>query len=231
MATLSTADIFNGIFEDTPKFFHYERDVLEIVCSLHRLKNDMSITHSIMELPESIDYSIITDQDRELAEKIRRYFQNTFTLRRLQNRFMSPWMRTVEEILSSEKQISSDKLKVAVKLPIHYKENLIVDEVVKTHQSLPESKNNKLDSVDESVRFVKHYKRNTIKNRSDVFFFEDSKNRLIKVEVKNGDVSLPLWKHFVGTSETIKIKGSLIVKKQPGHLFSLYELTNDYEIS
>jgi hypothetical protein len=183
-----------------------------------------------MELPESIDYSIITDQDCELAEKIRRYFQNTFMLRRLQNRFMSPWMESVEKVLSSTKQVSYDNLKVAVKLPIHYEENLIVDEVVKSHQSLPESKNNKLESVDKSVRFVKHYKKNTIRNRSDVFFFEDSKNRLIKVEVKNGDVSLPLWKHFVQTSETIKIKGQLKVKKQPGHLFSLYELTNDYEI-
>lgn len=233
--TLNNNDwIEEDIFSEKKRkveYLYFDDDTLALVCSCLRTGKDLAQTFTIVEQvgKKQIDIKgIIKSEDRELADKISIYFQKKFTLRRLKNEYISPWMQKAEAVLQTPKIIREDHIGLLVKLPDFFIENREMETIFKKYKSYPSPK--KAVDFDNYISFVESVKRNSKNQKHITYYFSTTEDYLVSVTVPNNNIAIGAWQFIADEIKTVKLKGIMTVSNQAGYDFWLLKLNSNYQI-
>ena len=228
-------DVFSGKKRPV-EYLDFEEDSLALVCGCLRVGKDLPQT--FMTVQEAgkrrVEFkSAVISEDRAQAEQIRSYFKNRFTLRRLKNQHISPWMTKAEAVLETPKTLREDHISLLVKLPDFYRENTEREAIFKRYKTMPEPSNRytattELDSV---VRFAGSVERNSKNQKYVTFYFSTEDDYLVAADVERSDMGYGLWRWLSSTDKPFRLKSeSVTVAHHPGYDFYQMRLNSNYDI-
>jgi hypothetical protein len=223
------------VIKREPAFYEFEDDILAYVIAWSKMGIATFECHELIQRsPERENdpaYNItLTDDDREEAAVIRRFFQNKIMFRALNDEHVSKWMSSVTELLASPKKILHDHIKIIVTLPRFYKESKDTEALFKQCVSL-DPNNLWVGEFDEVYEHIGTVHRDSKHENEYRYYFKNSKNQVLAMFLPSNSPALPLWKYMLAKNNRVKIKAHLGIGRQPGHDFYYYKLGNFYEIS
>lgn len=228
-------------FDDTtvrvkePIFYEYSDDILAYVVAWQKQGRAPFECHGLIqrspEYENDTAYSIdLTDDIREEAAAIRRFFQNKIVMRALKDEHVSKWMNAVTEMLASPTKINNEHIKIIVTLPRFYKESKATEAIFEGCTSIDPTEPF-LGEFNENFEYLGTVRRES-KNENELRrYFKNSKNQVLAVFLPSNSPANPMWDYLLSKSNTVKIKSHTTIGRQPGHDFYFYKLGNFYEIS
>lgn len=219
MASMGNFDIVefsDFLAEDTEKsavYIEHTDDLLALVCSLLRGNVDLSkITQILMDIgiSEGEIKSTISLHDRQYANDIRKHFLKKHTLRRLKNEFISQWMKEVDDICNDSLRIKKECVRILVTLPRFYEQNLILESLIKSYASAPETPGFEFKG---EIEFVKKVHRKSRQENHFDYYWKTPDNHLMRFRTKSTDFGETAWdsitcarRIFVNSTNTFRAK-------------------------
>ncbi len=172
----------------------------------------------------------ISAESKERAEKIRKYFKQSFLLRRLKNEFISNWMNTVDVALDATETAKQSWLAPLISLPRFYEEGIATDKIFKSAKPLDPTKLDRNYKFQGEVKFVGKVHRVAKNANTWRYYFKDQKENLLLLETAATNNTIPILEFLVQSAKSIIIDATVGYTLHPGHDFLHYRLTSDYEI-
>jgi len=228
-------DVFSGKKRPV-EYLDFSDDSLALVCGCLRSGQDLVQTFTTVSEAgkRRLEFKkVINNDDYNQANKIRSYFKNRITVRRLKNQYISPWMTKAEAVLETPKTVREDHVSLLVKLPEFYRENTEREAIFKRYKSMPQPFNaykstTELNSI---VRFVGSVERNSKAQKHTTFYFSTEDDYLVAVDVQRSDMGYGLWSWLSSTDKPFGLKSeSVAVAHHPGYEFYQMILNSNYEI-
>jgi len=223
------AKLIKGI--DKPKeYLEFSTDPLALVCAMLRAGKDYYAIGNTLQGVGSRKIktdAVITEEDTEYAQRIRKHFRNKILLRRLKNINISKFMLAVDELLETPLRIEKDSVRPLMKLPDFYKEDKATESIFAAHKSLP-ARNVK--GLDNTLEYVGTVQRRNSRTKVDMQYWRTPNNHLVCVTFPLHDMGRSAWECF---SKHGKIKINTIsggVSKVTGYDYFVYQLGTDYEV-
>lgn len=202
-------------------------DLLVLASTAHRIK---SHTHCRLTSEEILKF--ITNEDREKAEEIRKYYSQKIMMLKLKEARFSSFREQLNKLVHSDgKMFREDMLGVAYHLPKFYEYDTQMDEIkiqVTQDQSFDKlDKDGKPKSLGLTCNLtpIKRLHRKTKhRNTYEYWFKDDNLNAGVVLYTTPDNQLLPLWEHFFDKKEVLRIKGNYIRQKIDG--FEHFKLHN-----
>jgi len=175
-----------------------------------------------------------TLRHHELANTIRRYFNNKYMMMRLHNvknyhgTVISKFQSDVEKMLETPLVVQGKNLAAFCKLYDFYFEDKATEAIFVNARSFSKS----IDSfyVDHEITFAGSVQRNAKDLNYTTYYWLTENQHLIAKRVKRGHAEGPLWE-YLSKKGSINIRGNLTTNKTIGHDFRLARIIGgDYEI-
>lgn len=209
------ADIVSRYELNTDLKIHFDSDPLAEVMSLHRKGYQPFEIFLFIDDKDSTTGCKITDEDRALAEKVRRHFQNKFMLLQLRQRELSEFQRTVQDMLSRQNYIVGNEIAPLVKLLAFYEEDrqsekIFANSVTWDDVGAP------MELVENTLTFVGSVRRKA-KNEDIVrYFWKTNSGHLVKIDVNANTHENQAWK-LVAKLPEIKVTGNIFTLHLHGY--------------
>jgi hypothetical protein len=228
---LEWEDNFNSMFavkeKKEPKYVEFAVDPLALVLKWLDEGKHLSEIYSFLE---NVEYTPI---DKELLSKllirageVRNFFKNSIVFRRLKGEHISSFMEAVEELNENIFKVNVDHIKILVKLPDFYRESMETRELFSKYKSLKSLGIS--GEIEEPWTFVKKIKRSSKNENLWRYYFSNSKNELMNINVSTSS-DARIFLDYICELKTVGFKGTAFSTRQPGHDFYYYKLSN-YEL-
>ena len=231
--TITSWDNLNEIaFPDKETSYTFTHDPLLISCTLRRMikeaesENKMTYRNwSLVENMKSI-VAAITDQDRLFAETVRSYYRSKLLVAKLRNEHFSKFRTDLIKYLEeSPTKITSEFIGMVYKLPYFYEYDMQLTEIFGSEYAEVKSSLQKKDKV--TLEFIAVANNGRKRCLSHEYWFKDSKDNRILVEVARNNPMLNLWDQVIKNG-----KINIGAKFEQRHKDNLgYYIANGWEIN
>lgn len=165
---------------------------------------------------------VITDDDRALAEKIRRHFQNKYLMRQLQQKEISTFQKNVLRLLESSKELNGSDIGPLVKLHSFYLEDKQSEKILANSCSIP-TPGESFDLNNTELEFAGKVARKA-KNEDVVrYFWRNKDGYLFKIDANANTHEGQAWK-VVASVGKINVLGKIFTVHLHGYDFVVGEL-------
>lgn len=216
------------------EYLNFGTDVLGLVITLTEQGKGLVeigelLTNSRNHEPDT--YKSLSPLAHQLqADKIRKYFVNKHTMRRLKGEMISDWMLAVDEIAEDPERINKDSIKILVTLPKFYKENRDLETLIRDYKSVPSKVAMPLVDFDMNIQFVKTLERNALSGKYKDYYWSTPTGHLLRIRQEPSDVGISAW-DYISQQGTIRIKGKYCkAVRLQGHDFSVLQPIPTMEI-
>ncbi len=157
---------------------------------------------------------LITDQDRELAEKIREYYTKKFFWRALSEvRPLSDYRRRLINLLENRIRNCKDQdCGIYYKLPYFYEEDVVYEEFrkkLKTTEIKPLGMERQ-NVVVKSLEFLTTTLSAQRKRKIIRYWFKDSSDYLYGIELTSDNPLLPIFDDYLKENSTVNFKTRIV---------------------
>lgn len=216
--------------ERPKEYLEFNTDPLALVCAMLRAGKEYYAIASTLQgvgTRTVLTDTVITDEDKEYAQRIRKHFRNKILMRRLKNMNISKFMQAVDEILETPLRIEKDSVSPLMKLPDFYEEDKVTEALFAEHTSVP-ARNVK--GLDTTLEYAGTVKRRTSRTKVDMQYWRAPSNHLVRVIFPLHDMGRSAWECFAkhGKIKINTISGG--VSKVTGYDYFVYQLGADYEV-
>lgn len=217
LATL--ASVFDTI-DDTPyrmrvsesENITFNEDPLVLSCTQYRLSTEVIDPNETRRLygikTDTIHLTqLATQEDRELAAKIRTYYGGKIAFAKLRGNKMSKFREDLAKFISIEwngpAEISEDFIGMIYKLPYFYEHDvLLVSEIFDSEYQVINKRQESWEEV--TLTYIRSLNEYQKKNPSIKYWFTDDYDNRYSVSVEKNNSLIPAWEHFIKNPVTIK---------------------------
>ena len=151
-----------------------------------------------------------TVEHLKLANDIRKYYSQRFTMDTLHGRKLSKWRTTLAGILKRDEllEIPEDENRILTKLPEFYYYDQAIENIIDTHE--PVTKYKRGEGVEVKgwpITRVKHLIRKTSKSYHNEYWFTGPKGEALRYTLRKGNELTFLFDKVVSEGRTIKLIG------------------------
>jgi len=186
------------------RIINFNEDPLVLACTLKAYQEEGK---GYLSLDDHLLPGLITDQDRDLAEKIREHFTKKFFWRALSDtRSLSDYRRRLINLLENRiKSCKDQDCGIYYKLPYFYEEDVIYEEFKKTLKtkiidSLGSSRHNKMSK---RLTFLKTTLCSQRKRKIIRYWFKDNNDFLYSIELTNDNPLLPIFNDYLKEQSSV----------------------------
>jgi hypothetical protein len=170
---------------------------------------------------------LITDQDRELAEKIREYYTKKFFWRALSEvRPLSDYRRRLINLLKNRIRNCKDQdCGIYYKLPYFYEEDVVYEEFKKTLKtdSIDSLGSSRQNTMLKSLEFLKTSSVRQRKCKQIRYWFKDDNNFLYSIELTSDNPLLPIFDDYIKDRPTVLFETRISEDRIDNmHFYKLY---------
>jgi hypothetical protein len=195
-----------------PENITFNEDPLVLSCTQYRLSTEVINPDETRRLygiktDAAALQKLATQEDRDLAVKIRTYYGGKIAFAKLRGNKMSKFREDLAKFISIEwngpAEISENFLGMIYKLPYFYEHDLLlVNEVFETeYHEIKKPQRNKDEVTLTYIRSVNEYQK---KNPSIKYWFKDEHSNRICVSVEKMNPLIPAWEECIKKPVTIK---------------------------
>lgn len=148
---------------------------------------------------------VITTEHQKRAADIYKHFQNKFTLRRIKGEYISNFMLAVDELCENRKKIEEDHVKVLISMPRFYEQNLVLESLMRNHDSAPKIADLHFPAWEGVVKFVEKVHVKMGRNNEMHYYFSTPNNYLMRIVEKNNSYGMSAW-DYISKAGRIRIK-------------------------
>lgn len=195
-------DIFSSTYKEKDKEF--DLDPLVLSCSLKDLFEN---EHGHYSLDDRRVIENITDEIKEYAEQVRKYFGKKFFWSNLSgNRSLSDFRGRVCHLLENRVRVCNERdIGIYYKLPYFYDEDMAYEDFKKQYDTssdipyktwYPVGGNKKMDKARITLKYIKTTASRQQKRNVNRFWFTDDKY-LYSIQIANDNPLLDMFKQLV----------------------------------
>jgi hypothetical protein len=218
LATLSSA--FNDPFTievEPEKLLKFKIDPLVLSCCQYRHSDPNSenynptVSHTSLNYNPDYLYDKVAQEDHDLANKIRTYYQGKIAFAKLRGGQMSQFRQDLGQFISTswtEDLATSDRfIGMLYKLPYFYEHDLLLSsEVFETEYH--EIKNPIHGKDEVTLTYIRSLDERQKRNPSIKYWFKDNNENRLCVSIEKTNSLIPTWERFI--EKPITIKGNYI---------------------
>lgn len=133
----------------------------------------------------NLDVVKATQEDRSMAQRIRDYYNQRYTMQALKGRQLTEYQQKTAQFLSGLHHLTTDELGLLYKLPYFYTEDTALDFVVEstvTHDQSP-----RRDHADYTLTPIKEVFRTRKSGEIVQFWYRDQDNHAVLIECRATD--------------------------------------------
>jgi len=202
-----------------PETYHnFTEDPLLISCTLYRMikesPDDKKYLYINWSLTEHMDKIVakVTDQDRIYAETVRSYYRSKLLVAKLRNenftKFRTDLCKFLEE---SPSKITADFIGMVYKLPYFYAYDMRLSEIFSGEYSTVDGSLHRKDEA--TLEFVGKTDNGRKRYLNYEYWFRDSNDNYVLVEVAKTNPILQLWEHTIKNNK-ITISAKFTTKRK-----------------
>lgn len=206
MDTILLPKLNEPSYEVHDPVFSTTEDLLAIACHFHR--NDL-----IGEFTSLDAAKLVTEEDRMLAQTIRKHYNNKLIMQSLNGVEMSSFKTSLREFINadfynkehSSYQYSHNYFGMAIRLPSFYEYDTTIERIAGSkYRDLigPERFNGK-----KQLKFIESVKMKNRRHDSIEYWFTDEKNNLVMVPIPTSNPLNNLFLHWV-KKDSIQVEGT-----------------------
>jgi len=189
---------------NNPTLITFKQSPLSIICAMMDLGTNASDIVQSLAVNGSYSTVIVTDAHQQLASKIYKYFSNKNTMRRMQDKFVSEWMLIIDQLCENPLIIDPVHLPVLVTLVRFYHENLELDFLTKSYNSVKLPLKHVIYNAVNTVKFITRIERRAKLQIFDLYYFKTPEQELLRVSVPSNNIGNSAWKFIVKHPGLIK---------------------------
>ena len=137
--------------------------------------------------------NVVTMEHQKRAAEIYDHFSKKYTLRRIKNEYISPFMLVVDELCENRKKIDKEHARVLVTLPRFYKQNCALERVMKGRNSAKKMDLLPFAAWRGEVEFVERVHVKMGRTNEYQYYFSTPNNHLMRIVIKKGDYGVTAW--------------------------------------
>ncbi len=202
-----------AIETETENFFQFKMDPLVLSCCQYRhsdpLTEDYNPTaaHTSLNNNPSYLYDKVTQDDYDLAEKIRKYYWGKLAFAKLRGSQMSKFRQDLCEFINIKwdetVKISDKFFGMLYKLPYFYKHDvMLVNEVFESEYQEINKRQESWEEVE--LTYIRSLDERQKRNPSIKYWFKDQYENRYSVSIEKTNSLIPTWEHFIKNPVTIK---------------------------
>lgn len=180
-----TAGGYNNLDKLQSPKASFSDDPLALSCASWRIFKDT---------PErrwtNLDVVKATSEDRAMAQQIRDYYNQRYTMQALRGRQLTEYQQKTAQFLSGLYHLKTDELGLLYKLPYFYTEDIGIDSVIESTQSYERSLNRTHDRY--TLTPVKQIFRTRKSGETVQFWYRDQDQHAVLIQCKGTDPLLPM---------------------------------------
>lgn len=165
----------------------------------------------------------ITEQDRQEANELRRYYIGRLTIQALRGRPMTEFRKKFFAILNDQYRLTENDIGMLMRLPYFYDEDRDLDEVVATTESVP----NPRTPVVEQNLLLTPFKRILVGRRHGEvmqFWWKNDQNQGVCLGIRMADPLFSLIDSLANDPRVFKAKFMLTRHPWIGHEHNYYKM-------
>lgn len=201
--TVSVGTFFDEV-EMKERITEFVNDPLILSCIVKRL---LETGQGYRNLSDKTLLEYMTEDDCELADRIREYYTKKFFWRALSdNRSMSDYRRRLINLLENRVTVCKDQdCGIYYKLPYFYEEDLVYDEFKKTlnTNNISSLGNARANRMQRSLEFLITSFSGQRKRKIVRYWFKDDNNFLYGLELDKDNPLLSIFDDYVQTHKTV----------------------------
>lgn len=215
-----------GVYQETSTIF--KEDPLVLACAVKRFSDHNTITHIGLENNSVIQ--MITDSDRQLAERIRKYYTKKWFWQTLSDvRGMSDFRSRCCYLLENRIRECKEKdTGIYYKLPWFYEEDMHYDEFKKQFKTKESDfTDSKFRSPSTKFKFELTYLKSTQsrqqKRKLERFWFTDG-NFLYSIEVLQDNPLIEMFRHMIELNRSLSLESYCRIERiDQMYFYKLYQ--------
>ena len=208
----ATTDIWDFEETKTESFVQFKIDPLVLSCCSYRHNDPSNESYDPIAAFTSLNnpnylYDKVNQEDFDLAEKIRKYYQGKLAFAKLRGSQMSKFRQDLTELVNIKwdeiVKISEKFFGMLYKLPYFYHHDLILSSEVfdSEYQEIVNHKRSKDEVTLTYIRSLDEYQK---RNPSIKYWFKDEYENRFCVSVEKTNSLIPTWEQFIKNPVTIK---------------------------
>ena len=158
----------------------FSDDPLSLSCASWRIFKDTPARRWT-----NLDLVKATSEDRAMAQQIRDYYNQRYTMQALKGRQLTGYQQKTAQFLSGLHQLNTDELGLLYKLPYFYIEDTGIDSVVESTVSYEQPLNR--DYADYTLTPVKEIFHSRKGGETVQFWYQNQNNHAVLVECRSTD--------------------------------------------
>jgi hypothetical protein len=178
---------------------------------------------------DTLKVTPLLDHHKSRAAMIRRYYRNRLTLQSFKEHGMSQFRKDLYDFLTMpEDQLRLSYLPMMLRLPAFYLEDVIVDNLVKTHK-MPKRNGPYPSGVEsKTLHFVDKTYRKTKNQNTKHYWFVDENSMLHRLAIDETNKLRHVFERFLHAPVTIEAKYPVTVLK--GRDVNFYSVEGDWRL-
>jgi hypothetical protein len=178
---------------------------------------------------DTLKVTPLLDHHKSRAAMIRRYYRNRLTLQSFKEHGMSQFRKDLYDFLTMpEDQLRLSYLPMMLRLPAFYLEDVIVDNLVKTHK-MPKRNGPYPSGVEsKTLHFVDKTYRKTKNQNTKHYWFVDENSMLHRLAIDETNKLRHVFERFLHAPVTIEAKYPVTVLR--GRDVNFYSVEGDWRL-
>jgi hypothetical protein len=137
--------------------------------------------------------NVVNIEHQKIAAEIYDYFAKKHTMRRIKGEWISKYMLALDDLIDNRKRIDEESVKILVSLPRIYKQNRVLERIMKNHKSAKKIDNLSFAAWRGEIEFVEKVYIKQSRINEVHYYFSTPKNYLMRVVVKKGEYGEMAW--------------------------------------
>jgi hypothetical protein len=218
----SLASVYDNIVpfkleNETESYVQLKMDPLVLSCCQYRHSDpatdyyDLAVAHTSLNHNPSYLYNKVTQDDYDLADKIRKYYWGKLAFAKLRGNQMSKFRQDLAAFLNIKwdelTKLSEKFFGMLYKLPYFYHHDLLLaSEVFESEYQDISTPQESWEEV--TLTYIRSLDERQKKNPSIKYWFKDKHDNRYSVSIEKTNSLIPTWEHFI--SKPVTIKGAYI---------------------
>lgn len=175
--------------------------------------------------------AVITKEHIAQADEIYKYFSRKHSMRRLNGKFISEWVTSVEDLCENRLQVDIAHIPILVTLPKFYNENRELESLMKKYKSIPINKARQgIEFFDEDVTFVKKIERRAKDGNFNDYYWSTKTGYLVRVRLKTNNMGSASWDYIASKGKIHMRTEHGAIVKIPGYNFFAFQPSTLMEV-
>jgi hypothetical protein len=178
---------------------------------------------------DTLKVTPLLDHHKSRAAMIRRYYRNRLTLQSFKEHGMSQFRKDLYDFLTMpEDQLRLSYLPMMLRLPAFYLEDVIVDNLVKTHKMPKRNEPYPSGVESKTLHFVDKTYRKTKNQNTKHYWFVDENSMLHRLAIDETNKLRHVFERFLHAPVTIEAKYPVTVLR--GRDVNFYSVEGDWRL-